>query len=587
MRPRRDSSSAQSGNPSSNYQRIILLQGCVYLALLGILGRLFYWQIIKGPELKAVAESQYTAVKSIEGDRGIIFSADGHILVGNKNIYTLFAQPHILKQSPQEIATRIAPILLSTTTTVEELNKFSQSLTNKMSDPTKKWVALQYRVTTEQKNQIQALNLHGIGFDTEQARSYPEASMAAQLLGFVGKNEHGKDVGYFGIEGKLDLELRGKEGKVIREQDAHGAPIILGNSEIVAMQPGRDITLTIRRDLQFMLEDKLKKGIEKYGAVSGEAVIMDPRTGNILAMASFPNYAPEEFYNYPAEYYKNPLAAEGYEPGSTFKVLTVAAGIDAKKISPETTCTRCGSARKIGGFTIKTWNDQYTPNISMTEALAKSDNTAMIFIAEELGKDVFVEYLKRFKIGEKSGVELQEDASTPFRQNWKPIDLATSSFGQGIATTGLQMMRAVGTIANEGKMMRPKIVQSVKVNGDQVEIEPEIVAEPISATTAKTVTDMMVAAAHTGEAKWAVLKDYSIAGKTGTAQIPVAGHYDEEKTIASFIGFAPAYNPEFVMLVKLREPQSSQWASETAAPLWYDIAKDLFIRLNIAPDRRN
>jgi cell division protein FtsI/penicillin-binding protein 2 len=209
----------------------------------------------------------------------------------------------------------------------------------------------------------------------------------------------------------------------------------------------------------------------------------------------------------------------------------------------------------------------------------------MIFIAEKLGTDRFRDYLNKFKIGEQSGIELQEDAGTILKKTWRPIDLATASFGQGIATTGMQMVRAVSAIANDGKMIKPTMIESVTVNGQKVVVEPQIVSEPISEQTARAMTDIMVYAAQKGEAQWTTSKRYSVAGKTGTAQIPVAGHYDEDKTIASYIGFAPAYDPRFVMLVKLQEPGSSQWASETAAPLWYDIAADLFSRLNIPPDR--
>lgn len=583
MRLSRTSRAHQSHTASS--QRISLIQLCVYLGVGAILVRLMYWQLIKGAELQAVAQSQYTSVRMMAGSRGSISTIDGHVLVANSHVYTLFAQPNILKDTPEHVASQILPIITDPTAPEASRAAVRQQLVTRLSQSDKKWIALERNLSAAQKDAILDLKLFGVGLDAETSRMYPEASMAAQILGFVGKDAMGRDTGYFGIEGKLDLELKGKEGKIIREQDARGAPILLSDAERVDMTPGRDITLTIRRDLQFMLEEKLAGGIKDYGAVSGEAIIMHPKTGAILAAATLPKYDPREFASFDTALYKNPLAAEGYEPGSTFKVLTVAAGIDAGVINPDTPCSRCSSARKISGYTIKTWNDQYTPNISMTDALAKSDNTAMIFIAEQLGQDRFVDYVNRFMIGKKSGIELQEDAGTIIRQQWKHIDLATASFGQGIATTGLQMMRAVSAIANDGQMVRPRLVHAVTVADEQTLIQPEIVGQPISAETAKTVKEMMVHAAHTGEAKWAVLKDYSIAGKTGTAQIPVAGHYDQDKTIASFIGFAPAYDPQFIMLIKLSEPTSSQWASETAAPLWYDIARELFVRLNIPPDR--
>lgn len=575
-------------------QRIQILQLSIYAFFLAVISRLFYWQIIKGKELQAIAETQYERTTQFNAKRGRISTADGHILVGNATQYTLFGQPKIISESPTSIAKILAPLVISddefpeateSARREEIVHDFEKVFSEKLSQSDKNWVSLKQRVTEEQKETISQANILGIGFDPQSARMYPENELGAQIVGFVGKNEQGEDKGYFGIEGKFDLELQGKNGVLHRSTDALGLPILLDDDDLISVEEGRDITLTIRREIQYLLEEKLQAGLKKYGAISGEVVVMNPKTGDILGMASFPTYSPRMFFRYDPELYKNPLVAESYEPGSTFKILTVSAGIDAGVINSETQCTRCSGPRSIGGYTIRTWNDTYTPNITISEGLAKSDNTAMIFVAEELGQEKFIEYLKKFKIGEPSGIELQEDAGSIFREDWKPIDLATSSFGQGISVTGMQMMRATSAIANGGTMMRPKIIKSVTVRGEEIPVEPEEVGHPISTQTARIVTDMMVNAAQHGEAQWTASKRYTIAGKTGTAQIPVAGHYDEDKTIASFIGFAPASDPQFIMLVKLREPSSSPWASETAAPLWYDIAKDLFIHLNILPDR--
>lgn len=557
--------------------RVVCLMLCI-----GIILRLGYWQIVQGSHLRAEAQEQYTSFATIQGSRGKVFTSDGYLLVGNKSNYTLFAQPKQITLPAKDIAQKLSEILaLNEETKSQEY----QSFLEKLSDPQKKWVSLQNRVTEEERQKIAGLQMRGIGFDKNETRYYPEASLAAHTVGFVGKDDEGKDTGYFGIEGKFNLELASKDITLKTEKDAKGIPLFHQLFDQVEHKDGRDVTLTIRRDIQYMLEKKLAEGVQKYGAKTGEAVVMEARTGRILGMAVVPSYDPEKFYEFPAEMYKNPLVADGYEPGSTFKVLTVASGIDAGLINPDTQCTNCATARQISGYTIKTWNDQYTANISVKDAVAKSDNTAMIFIAEKLGTDRFRDYLSKFKIGEQSGIELQEDAGTLIKDKWRPIDLATASFGQGIATTGMQMVRAVGAIANGGKMLKPTIIESVTVDGQKVTVQPEVVSEPISAETARIMTDIMVYAAQKGEAQWTTSKRYSVAGKTGTAQIPVAGHYDEEKTIASYIGFAPAYDPQFVMLIKLREPGSSQWASETAAPLWYDIAAELFSRLNIPPDR--
>jgi len=589
MRTQFHKKSQNTSKPSAH--RLAFLQYSVYLLFFGIFIRLAFWQIVKRDELQVMAESQYTSSSKVTAVRGKIISADGYVLVDNKDVFTLFAQPHVLLETPNQIAQKIAPLIADdpgmASLSAEVRNALvSQSLTDKISKPEKKWVALKNKVNKQQKEQIEALKILGLGFDQYQMRDYPEASLAAHITGFVGKDSEGNDTGYFGIEGMFNRELEGKSGNIIRQKSARGVPLFFTKTEKIEAHPGRDIVLTIRRDVQFTLEQKLKKGIEKYGAISGEVVVMDPKTGNILGMAAFPHYDQQTFYNFPTENQKNPLVAEAYEPGSTFKALTVAAGIDAGVVTPDTPCPRCVGPREIAGYELKTWNEVYTPNISIRDGLAKSDNTAMIFVGEALGRDKFLEYLDRFQIGDPTEIELQEDTKTPLKDEWRPIDVATASFGQGIVTTGMQMTKAVGAIANDGVMMKPKIVRAVVVDGQEIPVEDKIAGTPISEKSADTVTDMMVHAAAQGEAKWAVLKEYTIAGKTGTAQIPVAGHYDEDKTIASFVGFAPAQDPKFVMLVKLREPKSSQWASETAAPLWYDIAQELFLQLNILPDKK-
>jgi cell division protein FtsI/penicillin-binding protein 2 len=322
---------------------------------------------------------------------------------------------------------------------------------------------------------------------------------------------------------------------------------------------------------------------KKYEFKAGEITVLDPKTGAILGSATWPTYDPDRFFEYSPELYKNPIVSNLYEPGSTFKVLTVAAGIDAGKVTPDTLCPRCAGPRKIDKYEIKTWNEEYHPDISMKDALAKSDNIAMVYVAESLGGDVFEQYLRDFGIGTTTTSDLQEDSGTVFPQKWGPVELATRSFGQGITVTSLQLLRAIASIANQGKLMQPQLVKNVydPVTSRTIETEPVMIRQVVKPETAREVTQMMVYAAEKGEAQWTKRTDLRVAGKTGTAQIASQGGYDAERTIASFIGFAPAEDPHFVMLVKLVEPGSSPWAAETAAPLWYKTAEQLFLLLNI------
>lgn len=549
-----------------------------------IIGRLFYWQIVESAALESAAEQQYQQNITNQGKRGTIYTSDGSILVTNETVYRLFAEPQHIKE-PEETAEELARILTLDDPTI--FSTVKQDLATKLGQKDKKWLSLKENISEQTKEKIAELEIFGLGFDPYLKRSYPEASMAAHLTGFVGKNENGQDIGYFGLEGALEKELKAQSMSSIVATDAFGQELLSDVSISPNALNGRNIITTIRRDTQYLAESALQEGIEKYGAKAGEIIIMDPKTGAILASAGYPTYSQNSFHAYAAETYKNPTLTHLYEPGSTFKVLTVAAGIDAGVISPDTQCPICSGPRTFGKYTIRTWNDQYYPDTTMTEGLMHSDNTAMIYIAEQLGSERFSEYLKKFGIGEKIHLDLQEDTNTPFPNKWGPVELATTSFGQGISTSGLQLTRAISAIANGGVMMRPRIVAAVQDTETNEKHITEAIVERtvVSPETAKLTTQMMIKAAEAGEAQWIRSKTHTIAGKTGTSQIAVNGSYDPDKTIASFIGFAPAHDPQFVMLVKLVEPTTSIWAAETAAPLWYQVANKLFVMMQIPPDQ--
>lgn len=556
----------------------------------GVLIRLFYWQIAQGPRLRAEAQAQYEKTSTTLSTRGRIFSSEGYPLSMNIDTYTLFATPKVLSLPPAAIAAQLIPILFVPTPEIAtqpamldlSRNELQLRLQTKLQTD-KSWVSLQTGLTKSQKESIDNLHILGLGFDTISRRYYPEASLSAQILGFVGKDQEGEDKGYFGIEGQYDLELAGSSSITTQETDALGHPIAIGELDHVDALQSRDITLTIRRDIQFLVEQQLKQGVEKYGAKSADAIIMEPKTGKIIAMAGYPTYDPSTFASEDPKLFRNPTVADSYEPGSTFKIITVSSGIDLGLISPDTTCDSCAGPVHIGAYTIRTWNDEYHPNISMNDALAKSDNTAMVFAAKKIGQPRFLSYIKAFGFGQKTGVDLQEEMTPHLREDnkWGEIDLATSSFGQGIAVTAIQMVNAAAAIANNGLMMKPLIVEKVATQQQTFVTSPLPIRQVIKPETAKIVQDMMVHSANSGDAHWTVPKGYSVAGKTGTAQVPIDGHYDPQRTIASFIGFAPAQDAKFVMLVRMVEPKTSQWGSETAAPLWFSIAKELFVKLDI------
>ncbi len=561
----------------------------IIILLLLIEVRLFYWQILQGANLKTQAQEQTVKTDTEHGSRGKIYTADGHLLVGNQTVFSLSISKEELEIDQLELIKQLIPILIEDPFINSQYQEDKEEalrnyLIEKLNSGSN-WIQLATKIqetTAEKIKELDDLNQLAVSLTPQLARYYPEASLAAHLTGFVGKNDHGQDIGYFGVEGALNEELTGDKSTNTFKGDARGLRLAGQNLEIQELD-GRDITLTIRRDVQHLIQQKLEKAIKKYEAKTGEIIIIEPTTGKILGLATSPHYHPGFYRNFTNENYKNPSIANLYEPGSTFKTLTVAAGIDAGVITPETTCTNCDGPRVIGGYTIRTWNDVYHPSINMTEALEKSDNIAMIFIAEKLGADKFSKYLKKFGIGKNIDIDLQEDTDTPFPERIGPVELATMSFGQGISLNSLQMVRAVNVIANQGKLMRLSVVEKVyDPQTDQTSTnEPHVVGQVISAQTAQQVTQMMVKSAQHGEAQW-IGKNYSAAGKTGTSQIPSPdGGYEKDATIASFIGFAPPDNPKYLMLVKLTEPQSRPWAAETAAPLWFHTAEDLNLLLGV------
>jgi cell division protein FtsI/penicillin-binding protein 2 len=380
--------------------------------------------------------------------------------------------------------------------------------------------------------------------------------------------------------------LSGKSGYLGGEKDAKGSPILIGGSKQISAVSGIDLLTSIDKRVQTIVEYELEKGIEKYQATGGSVTIMDPKNGKIMAMANFPAYDPSDYASYNDSLFKNPVITDTFEPGSILKVVVMAAGIDAKVVEPDTPCDICSGPLKLDKYFIKTWNDKYTPNISMTDVIVESDNIGMSFVGQKLGAATLYDYLTKFGIGKKTGIDLQGEVAPKLREKgtWSEVDLATASFGQGVAVTGIEMVRAVAVIANGGYLVIPKVVNSIKGEGWEEKIETDNPVRIISQETASKITQMMVEATGRGEAKWCKTPGFSVAGKTGTAQIPVEGHYDETNTIHSFIGFASPKNAKFVMLVTLRSPQASPWAAETAAPLWFAIAEDLFPYFGIAPE---
>ena len=548
--------------------KIRLLLFFFFVAYGTIMVRLFYLQV-----LHPITSTDYLQTRKIPPERGNIFDRNGQPLVTNQIKYQLYIEPKYVSDE------EILKIKLARELGVEEA-----SISAKF-DKTKDWIAIASGITREKHDAIQALQLPGIGFNEEASRNYPEGSQSAHLLGFVGKNQDGDNVGYVGIEGYYDKDLGGFPGLIRSDKDLIGRPIFLGTQEKIDPENGRDLILTIDKSVQEIIKRKLIAGIEKYKAKEGCVVVVQPATLEILGLSCVPDFDPETYYKYDESFYKNGAISSLYEPGSTFKPFVMAAAINEGVLKPDSFFEETGQVA-VGEYKIKTWNDQYEGKITMTRVLEKSSNVGMVYAGEKLGNKKLLEYIKKYGFGDLTGIDLQGEVPGYLRptNEWHSIDYATATFGQGLVVSPIQMVRAFASLINGGNLLTPYVVQKLISPQREQTVEPRVTRTMIKKEVSDQIKKMLVSTIENGETKFLKPKGYAVGGKTGTAQIALKGHYDATKTIASFIGFSPIENPKFMALVVLNEPSTSQWGSETAAPIFFEIAKELIVYYNIVPE---
>jgi len=592
--------------------RINLILAFFAFTLIVVIYNLFKIQVLSHASYETMANDQYWGLQELPAKRGDIVSADGFVLAGSQTKYLVFGEPGVVEDVPktsEALAEIVSEImysdLVSESTESEYLNEPEKkkkeiflNLYDKYSELLKMdlvWVALQRGITEDKKAEIENLNLKGVGFEKEPARFYPEGYLASHVLGFVGKNEAGENQGYEGIEGNFNEELKGRSGKVLEERDAYGTPILIGGHKQVPPIQGRTIVLTLNRSIQYIVEKKLKEGVEKYDAVSGTVIVMDPNTGDIIALANYPTYLPERYAKEPEPLKdsphrnsierKNHAISQTYEPGSVMKPFTVSAAIDLKLVNKNTTFEDEGpvwySERKIDN-----WDFKHHGTQTIVQLLQKSNNIGAAWVGHKVGAKNMHKYLTNFGFGTRTKIELEGEDSGVIRsyKDWTDIDLANISFGQGISATPLQVLNGINVIANGGHLLQPKIVSRIIDNGKEITIPSKIIRQVMSRDSAEVMTEMLELAAEGGEAWYFVSKEYRIAGKTGTAQIFKEGGYDPNKTNATFVGYLIG-DRKFSMIVKLEEPTAKKYASETAVPLWMDIADELVKFYGIPPDK--
>lgn len=587
--------------------RVRLLFTLFLAAFVLVFLRLVYWQVLSSGRLTAAAENQHFYSLSIPARRGGIKTADGFSLVANKDAFLLYASLPEITSDRKLLAKELAPILAADIPLIatdeaqiedsdrEQFVKRNQQeseegLGERLNVQNAVWVNLAHFLSRDTRKKIEDRRISGLGFIDEKARDYPEGSVSAHVLGFVGFDAVGNPRGYFGLEGYYDRELAGSRGEIRIEKDAFGRPIAIGTETRVDKVDGSNLVLTLDRSVQLFAQRHLEDGIKTWKASSGTAVVMDPNNGAILAMASFPHYDPSVFSYYPAKLYKNPAVADLYEPGSIIKPLVMAAALNENKIKAETRCDRCEGPRKVADAYIRTFNNQYHPNLNMTEVLINSDNTGMVFVGEKLGFESLYTYLQRFGFSQKSGVDLQEEEGGVLRRrgDYYPLDQATLSFGQGISVNAMQMVRAWAALANGGYLVTPHLVDRIETPKGMINLSWPKAERVISETTAKVVTQMLVRVAKESPVRFPIerlpeLARFRLAVKSGTAQIALGGKYQERGTIASVVGYFPADNPKFLVMVKLNEPEVRPWGSDTAGPVFAAITRDLLYYYGVSP----
>lgn len=550
--------------------RIYAVMAVMSAAGLVLIGQLIRWQIIEHPQFVALAEAEHRDELVIPPRRGEIRDRSHHILAADVIEYNISASPEIISR-PQEVSQKLADLLGRSQGALYDL------LTSDAA-----WVPIAQNVPQQVGETIIAWDYVGLIAESRAKRVYPEGFIAAHLLGFVNSNGNG----FYGLEGYYDQILRGKPGIQAGERSPFGEIIPLGVTHYAPPIRGATLYLTVDRGIELLLNRELEQAVINYGAQRGSAIVMNPRTGAILGMASYPAYDPNNYGDSDERLYFDPNVSEQYEPGSVFKIVTMAAGLDAGVVQSESTIYDGGQI-EVGGRTIYNWDRQGHGTVDMTGVLAKSLNVGVAQIAVKLGKDRFYNYIRRFGFGQLTAVDLDSEGpgtlKTPKDATWHESDLGTNSFGQGIAVTPLQMITAIAAIANDGLLMKPHVVGRVVDHDREIIIEPTVIRRSVSAETAQILSHMMVQSMQDNDSE-GMLPGYEVAGKTGTAQIPVPGGYHPTLTIASFVGFFPVDDPQVVILVNIDRPTTSRWGSQTAAPTFRSIAEQLVILLDMPPN---
>ncbi len=552
----------------------LVTSGLVLMSVLLLLAMARLQQLSPAVRQEFEIRSSYNtqSVRRLPAVRGVIYDRDGVPLAFNLLQYEIGVSPNLVSD-PARVAQQLGVIL--------NLDEFA--ILQRISNTDSQWELIARGVSAEVGQAIADEDLLGVVINPMLSRAYPQGTLGSQLIGFIfGDNDNTR--GAMGIEASYNEQLAGRS----LERTVSTVPIDTPVEVDSQGQRGMDIVLTVDRDIQYWVELELQRAIEQENASGGTIIVMNPRNGEILAMASYPTFDPNNFGAVEdASLLGTPSISEVYEPGSVMKVMTVAAALDVGAITPEWTYNDTGSIT-VGSVTTQNWDRNAYGVVDTTGLLVESLNVGAATVSTTMGPEAFYSGLRRFGIGRQTGIDLEGEEQgimrVPGDTGWSESDLASNSYGQAISVTPLQMITAFSAIANDGLMYQPHLARQY-VNGDEIEfVNPTVLGRAISADTASIMTDILVQVVVQGDSA-AAIPGYTIAGKTGTAEIPSPLGYEEgaNSTIASFIGFFPADDPQVVVLVKLDRPDG-YWGSATAAPVFRTVAQRLILLLGIPTD---
>ena len=546
-----------------------LFAGCALV----LVWRLYTLQVRDAVHYQQLGDDERRAAIPIVAKRGALLDTNGNPLAVSVRYDSVYVLGSLVGDADQDAA-RLSPIL---ELPVAELRAH---IDPKATRP----VVLRSRIPSAMAERIKHLSLPGVYLDAEPMRQYPEGSLGAQVLGFVGRDF----VGLSGLELSYERELAGTPGVIDTEKDTSGAEITLGRRLLTPPTEGADLVLTLDRYVQRMAERLLNQAVLDNRASGGLIMVMEARSGGLLAVANNPTYnltADEIFDPQQADRYKAKVVTDQYEPGSTMKSLAMSAAIDAGVVSPGTQMNDTGVAN-VAGSLIRNWNFAANGPSTMTDVLIHSSNVGMTWVSGLLGPDRLYDYYARFGFGQPTGVRLPGEVSgtmrTPRDAGWTRVDLATNAYGQGIAVTPMQLLQAVSVLANDGRLVRPRIVREVRSAGAVDALGPEVVRQAIEPKTARTVLQMLVAVHEQPDLKPYRVAGYHIAAKTGTADTPSNVGYNTDLTVGSLVAIFPAEEPRFVVLIRLDGPEKL-YGGVVAAPVLKELAQELLSYYRVAP----